>query len=34
MELVHLAFRDGILAEEATYKVVVMIQEGGGDVAA
>ena len=31
MELVHTAFRDGVLAEEATWKAVVLILKGGGD---
>ena len=31
VELVHTAFWDGVLAEEATSKVVVLILKGGGD---
>ena len=31
VELVQLSFRDGVIAEEVTYKVVVLIPKGGGD---
>ena len=31
VELVHMAFRYGVLAEEATWQVVVLIPKGGGD---
>ena len=30
MELVHMAFQDGVLAEEATWRAVVLIPKGGG----
>ena len=31
VELVQLSFQDGVIAEEVTYKVVVLIPKGGGD---
>ena len=30
VELVQLAFRDGVIAEEAAWQVVVLILKGGG----